>query len=87
MSDKEIDIIHEGIEALLQAGQFEFVDWLMMSIDDGHIDLSDRLSVLRATLPAKSKLRVRYRFFHAVRGALFAQKDFVDANALLKGLE
>lgn len=85
--DKELDMIYDGIDCLLKDGQFSFIDWILKRWD---IDLGtthDLLSLLTTTLPAKSKLTWRPRFYRGVKRVFTSRYGIKKAEELLQGLD
>ena len=85
-TDAALDLIYDGIEALLRKGEFESLNSILngLCIHDLSADLL--LGVLTATLPARTRLMpVRARFFNEVEASLKRRDEFEDD--LLTGLE
>jgi len=76
MTSKEIDVIYEGVEALLKAKAWEFLDkhmeLMIMSIWRTEID--ELIVYLTATRCVKSKLPSRAKYFAACT-ALFPDQE------------
>lgn len=76
MTSKEIDIIYEGVEALLKANALEFLDkhleLMIMSI--WRTDFDELFAYLIVTCPVKNKLPSRAKYF-AVCKALFPDEE------------
>jgi hypothetical protein len=79
MTNKDIYVIYDGVEALMKAEEWEFlnkhIDILVMSVWRTEID--ELLSYLTATLPCKSKLPARERYFRMCK-QLFPDEKIWD---------
>lgn len=83
--DTALDLIYDKIDDLFHARKFEEVDSLLGKIDIRNSPLDILLGYLTATLPAKSRLPSRAKFFHDVEA--FLRETGRMEEGLLSGLE
>jgi hypothetical protein len=83
--DAALDVLYDRVDDLLKAKQFPAVDDLLRQANVGSISVDVLLGLLTATLPARSKLAARSRFFADVEASLKARGEW--ENGLLAGLE
>lgn len=83
--DAALDLIYDSIDEILRHGQFSKLDSLLEQtlIEDQSTDLL--LGLLTSTLPARSKLSSRKKFFSEVEVCLENREELEDG--LLTGLE
>ena len=84
MSEANIDLIYDVVDAMLRDGRFDLVDGMLMEVNlQG--DADTLLAYLTVTLPAKSKLDQRAHFFACVEQELKLRGEWRET--LLAGLE
>src|SRR3990172_8235788 len=83
--DSALDVLYDRVDDLLKARQFSTVDDLLRQADVGSISVDVLLGLLTATLPARSRLAARSKFFADVEAAIKMRGEWEDG--LLAGLE
>lgn len=85
MTDHEMDVVYDAIDLLCREGKFEALDWFLhqMYLVSGEEEM---LTVLTATLPAKSKLPRRYDLY-CVAESLYGKYGPKEDDKLFAGLK
>ena len=85
----DIDLVYDHIDKYLSNGDFYLIDFILDAIrlygDLRDICIDVLLAYLTATLPAKSKLSSRSKFFEDVKQVLIEREEY--DNKILAGLE
>lgn len=84
-TDAALDLLYDSVDELMQAGRFPDLDMLIRDIPVATTSVDILLGLLTSTLPARSKLPSRPRFFEAVSSAVRDRGE--DEQGLLAGLE
>ena len=83
--DSALDVLYDRVDDLLKAQQFTVLDDLLRQVDVDSISVDVLLGLLTATLPARSKLPARPKFFADVETSIKTRGAW--ENGLLAGLE
>lgn len=83
--DSALDALYDRIDDLLKTGEFMTLDEMLRQASAGSFSTDILLGVLTATLPARSKLPGRAKFFAEAEGSIRARGEW--ENGLLAGLE
>ena len=83
--DAALDVLYDRVDDLLKAKQFPAVDDFLRHANVGTLSVDVLLGLLTATLPARSKLPARAKFFGDVEASIKTRGQW--ENGLLAGLE
>jgi hypothetical protein len=83
--DAALDVLYDRVDDLLKTKQFTVVDNLLSQASVGSFSVDVLLGLLTATLPARSKLQARAKFFAEVEASIKTRGEW--ENGLLAGLE
>jgi hypothetical protein len=83
--DAALDVLYDRVDDLLKAHQFGAVDDLLREANVGSLSVDVLLGLLTATLPARSKLSARAKFFAEAQNVIRSRGEW--ENGLLAGLE
>ena len=83
--DSALDALYDRVDDLLKTGEFEALNDMLQDARVGSLSTDVLLGVLTATLPARSKLPARAKFFHDAGAAIRGRGEW--ENGLLAGLE
>lgn len=84
-ADAALDLLYDKIDAMMWGGDFLEIDSMISGVTVSDCSLDILLGVLTATLPARSKLPSRAKFFRDVDEILKQRGKY--ENGLLTGLE
>jgi DNA repair exonuclease SbcCD ATPase subunit len=84
-TDAALDLIYDRIDTLLVKGKFEEVDSVLRDADPKRLSVDILLGLLTSTLPARTKLSTRAKFFAEVEREIRRRDQWEDG--LLTGLE
>ena len=84
LNNATLDLIYDQIDCKLKEQNFHEIDELLKSINVAEYSVDLLLGLLTATLPAKSKLHSRAKFFSAVETTIKERGQW--ENYLLVGL-
>ena len=79
--------IFKFFDQMFSNAKFELVDDILLYIDEEDHDTNALLSLLTASLPAKTKLPSRQAFYHRVKNFLEREMPTAEVRELLRGLE
>ncbi len=82
--DAALDLLYDSFDGLFRRGEFERADSLLSQLSADKFSADVLLGILTATLPARSRLPSRPRFYHAVESTLRGRGELEDG--LLTGL-
>lgn len=82
--DKFVDGVYDWTDELFHAGEFDIVNKWIGDIKVENIDIDFMITVLTTTLPAKSKLSNRSKFYKDVEQEIIKRGEMGDG--LLQGL-
>jgi hypothetical protein len=83
--DAALDVLYDRIDDLLKRKQFGVAEVLLRQAEVDSLSPNVILGILTATLPARSKLPSRAKFFTEAEASLKARGEW--ENGLLDGLE
>jgi hypothetical protein len=83
--DAALDVLYDRVDDLLKAKQFTTVDSLLREASVASLSVEILLGLLTATLPARSRLPARSKFFGEAEASIKARGQW--ENGLLAGLE
>ena len=83
--DAALDVLYDRVDDLLKAKQFALVDDLLRQANVTSLSTDMLLGFLTVTLPAKSKLAARDKFFADAEASIKTRGEW--ENSLLAGLE
>jgi hypothetical protein len=81
----ELDEIYERIDSLMKEGKFNEIDRELQRMDINSTDINIILAYLTTTLPVRSKLSNRKKFYSEFEKQLKANSEY--ETGLLDGLE
>jgi hypothetical protein len=84
-TDLALDLLYDAIDQMLREARFEELDAIIAGLPIAECSLNLLLGFLTATLPARTRLPVRPRFFAEVKTELQNRGEFEEG--LLTGLE
>lgn len=83
--DAALDVLYDRIDGLLKIKRFSALDELLQQAKPDQMSVDVILGLLTASLPAKTKLSARPRFFEEAEASLKKRADWEEG--LLAGLE
>jgi hypothetical protein len=83
--DTALDVLYDRVDDLLKTKQFTTVDDLLRNANVSSFSADVLLGLLTSTLPARSKLPARAKFFADVESSIKARGEW--ENGLLAGLK
>ena len=83
--DTALDVWYDRVDDLLKARQFEVVDGLLRQANVSSLSVDVLLGLLTATLPARSRLSARAKFFADAEASIKTRGEW--ESGLLAGLE
>ena len=84
-TDSALDLLYDAVDELLQRGEFEKLDSMITNVAVADLSENILIGLLTATLPARSRLPIRPKFFAEVEETLRKRGEYEDG--LLSGLE
>jgi hypothetical protein len=80
-----LDLIYDAADHMMRKGEFAQLDSVLANVRVSDLSVDILLAILTATLPAKSRLPSRTRFFNEIEKSLRDRDEYEDG--LLTGLE
>ena len=84
-TDAALDLLYDQIDQLLRTGKVQKVDSILEHLDLSVFSVHLLLGLLTSTLPAKTRLNFRRKFFSDTEALLKARGEWEEG--LLTGLE
>lgn len=84
-TDTALDLIYDSVDELLHGARFALCDSVLQETDTSQCSIDVLLALLTATLPAKSRLATRTKFFQRVETSLRERGEY--SADVLSGLE
>lgn len=82
--DAALDLVYDQVDEMMLASKFDELNQVIDALDTDGLSLDIILGVLTITLPAKSKLTARAKFFDAAKQTLMIREEYREG--LLNGL-